>query len=136
MQVEACEDRCALANTRAPKLVGFNVHGDPRDLRFFRYAYASCLLEDGYFSFTDKARGYGSVPWFAEYDHRLGKAGPPPAAAWREVVWRRDFARGAVLVNPTGSARTLQMEPGLRRLDASPVARLRLEARDAIVLAR
>ena len=129
--------RAALANTRAPHLVGFNVHGDPRDLRLFRYAYASCLLEDGYFSFTDRARGYGSVPWFAQYDHRLGKAvSPPPRAPWREGLWRRDFERGAVLVNPGGAARSVELEPGLRRLDGAPVTRLRVGAKDGIVLAR
>lgn len=129
--------RAALANTREPKLVGFNVHGDPRDRRFFRYAYASCLLEDGYFSFTDKARGYSSVPWFEEYDHELGKAvSEPPRAAWREGVWRRDFERGAVLVNPTASAQSVELEPGLRRLDGTAVTRLRLAAKDGAVLAR
>jgi hypothetical protein len=127
--------RAVLANTREPKLVGFNVHGDPKDHRFFRYAYASCLLEDGYFSFTGKAHGYSSVPWFEEYDYRLGKAAsPPPAAPWRDGVWRRDFERGAVLVNPTGSPRSVELEPGLRRLDGAAVTRLRLGAKDGIVL--
>ena len=120
--------RAALANTRAPKLVGFNVHGDPQDLRFFRYAYASCLLGDGYFSFTDKAQGHSSVPWFEAYELELGKAiTAPPDAPWREGVWRRDFERGVALVNPTGAAKTVQLEPGRR---------LRLEAKDGIVLAR
>lgn len=120
--------RAALANTRAPHLVGFNVHGDPQDLRFFRYAYASCLLDDGYFSFTDKARGYSSVPWFAEYELRLGKAtSPPPRAPWRDGVWRRDFERGVALVNPAGWAKTVELEPGRR---------LSLAAKDGIVLAR
>jgi len=120
--------RAVLANTRGPRLVGFNVHGDPKDARFFRYAYASCLLADGYFTFTDRSKGYGSVPWFKEYDIELGKAtSPPPAAPWREGVWRRDFERGVALVNPTGSAKTVELEPGRR---------LRLETKDGIVLAR
>jgi hypothetical protein len=120
--------RAVLANTRAPHLVGFNVHGDPKDERFFRYAYASCLLADGYFSFTDKAAGYGSVPWFKEYEIELGRAvSPPPDAPWRDGVWRRDFERGVALVNPTGSAKTLELRPGLR---------VRLAAKDGIVLAR
>lgn len=120
--------RAALANTRGPKLVGFNVHGDPMDARLFRYAYASCLLADGYFSFTDKAKGYGSVPWFREYDIALGKAtSPPPAAPWRDGVWRRDFERGVALVNPTGSAKSVEIEPGRQ---------LRLAAKDGMVLAR
>src|SRR5262249_54173450 len=36
--------RLVTANLRGPRLVGFNVHGNPADYRFFRYAYASCLL--------------------------------------------------------------------------------------------
>src|SRR5882762_10337506 len=64
--------RAVMKNTRAPKIVAFNVHGSPVDYRFFRYAYASCLLDDGYFSFTDKAVMYSSVPWFDEFDFKLG----------------------------------------------------------------
>jgi hypothetical protein len=120
--------RAVLANTKAPHLVGFNVHGDPKDERFFRYAYASCLLGDGYFSFTDKAAGYSSAPWFKEYEIELGRAvSPPPDAPWRDGVWRRDFERGVALVNPTGSAKTLELRPGLR---------VRLAAKDGVVLAR
>ena len=120
--------RAVLANTRAPHLVGFNVHGDPRDERFFRYAYASCLLGDGYFSFTDKSKGYSSVPWFKEYEIELGKAAsPPPEAPWRNGVWRRDFERGVALVNPAASAKSVTLESGLQ---------LRLRAKDGIVLAR
>jgi hypothetical protein len=120
--------RAVLANTRAPQLVGFNVHGDPKDERFFRYAYASCLLGDGYFSFTDKAAGYSSVPWFKQYEIELGKAvSPPPDAPWRDGVWRRDFERGVALVNPTGSAKSLELRTGLQ---------VRLAAKDGIVLAR
>lgn len=136
--------RAVLRHTRLPNLVGFNVHGSPGDYRFFRYAYASCLLEDGYFSFTDRTRGYSSVPWFDEYEHKLGKAlALPPAAAWRDGVWRRDFEHGVVLVNPTAAARTVALERGLRRLagrqdaavnDGGAVSRLRLAAKDGIVL--
>ena len=53
-----------MTNTRAPHLVGFNVHGQTNDYRFFRYAYTSCLLEDGCFCFTDAKKEYSSVAWF------------------------------------------------------------------------
>ena len=77
--------RAAMANTRAPHLVGFNVHGDPLDYRFFRYAYASCLLDDGYFCFTAKDKEYSSVTWFDEFDLKLGAAvTPPPTCLWQE----------------------------------------------------
>ena len=109
--------RAVLQNTKPPKIVGFNVHGNPADYRFFRYAYTSCLLDDGYFSFTDSSRGYSSVPWFDEYDHKLGNAlAPPPTKAWSQEVWRRDFQNGVVLVNPTSAAKTVKLEGGLARL--------------------
>jgi hypothetical protein len=116
------------------------------DYRFFRYAYASCLLDDGYFSFTDKSREYSSVPWFDEYDHKLGYArSGPPTAAWSQEVWRRDFQNGVVLVNPTILARTVKLEPGLRRLagnqepsvnNGSAVGQVTLGPKDGIVLLR
>src|SRR5260221_545056 len=138
--------RAVLQNTRPPKIVGFNVHGNPTDYRFFRYAYASCLLDDGYFSFTDKARGYGSVPWFDEYDHKLGNAlSRPPVGAWSQDVWRRAFQNGVVLVNPTSSAETVKLEPGLLRLagkqdpatnNSAAVGEVTLQPKDRIVLRR
>jgi len=138
--------RAALRNTRPPKIVGFNIQGSPTNYRFFRYGYASCLLDDGYFSFTDKSREYSSVPWFDEYDHRLGRAlSGPPGAAWSQGVWRRDFQNGVVLINPTTSAKTLKLEPGLRRLaghqdpavnDGSAVDQVTLAPKDGIVLLR
>jgi hypothetical protein len=138
--------RAVLKNTRPPRIVGFNVHGSPTDYRFFRYAYASCLLDDGYFSFTDKSVVYSSVPWFDEYDHKLGNArSGPPATAWSQEVWRRDFENGVVLVNPTMFAKTVKLEPGLRRLvgnqdpainDGSPASLVTLAPKDGIVLLR
>lgn len=138
--------RAVLQNTRQPKIVGFNVSGAVDDYRFFRYALTSCLLDDGYFSFTDKSRGFSSVPWFDEYDYKLGAAlSAPPHAAWHEGIWRRDFQHGVVLVNPTAQTRTVNVESGLRRLagkqdpavnDASVASRVTLRGRDGIVLRR
>ncbi len=138
--------RSVMRNTRPPHLVGFNVSGAIDDYRFFRYAYTSCLLEDGYFSFTDKTRGFSSVPWFDEYDHELGHAlSAPPTAAWAQGIWRRDFEQGIVLVNPTSLSRTVSVGPGLRRLagkqdpgvnTGSPVERLTLRPQEGIVLRR
>jgi hypothetical protein len=136
--------RDALANTRAPHLVGFNVHGDPKDSRFFRYAYTSCLLDDGYFCFSDNAAGYSSVPWFDEYDCALGAArSAPPAGPWRNGVWRRDFEHGLALVNPAAQPATVTLEPGFRRLqgrqdpavnNGEAVTTLTLGAKDGIIL--
>jgi hypothetical protein len=138
--------RAVAQNTRQPKIVAFNVAGAVDDYRLLRYAYTSCLLDDGYFSYTDKARGYSSAPWFDEYDQKLGSAlSPPPAAAWMGGIWRRDFQNGVVLVNPTAETQKITVEPGLRRFagkqdaavnNGSAVGELTLGPKDGIVLRR
>lgn len=90
------------SNTAPPHLVGFNVWGNPEDYRFFRYAFALCLMGDGYFSFTDKKQGYSSVPWFDGYNINLGKATDlQQNSAWRKGIYKRKFENGIVLLNPT-----------------------------------
>jgi hypothetical protein len=138
--------RAVLENTRPPKIVGFNVWGAADDYRFFRYAYTSCLLDDGYFSYTDESKGYSSVPRFDEYNHTLGKAlSAPPTTAWSQGVWRRDFQNGIVLLNPTGETRTVNVGSGLKRLagkqdpavnNGSAVSQVSIRPRDGIVLRR
>ncbi len=138
--------RAVMANTRAPHLVGFNVHGSPSDFRFFRYAFTSCLLDDGYFCFTASSKGYSSVAWFDEYEFKLGAAvSKPPTAAWTNGVWRRDFEHGVALVNPTKQPATVALEPGFRRLlgrqdsavnNGSPATSVTLKSKDGIILQR
>ena len=138
--------RGLMANTRPPHLVVFNVHGSPTNYQFFRYAYASCLLDDGYFSFSDISVGYSSVPWFDEYDHKLGAPlTAPPTAAWQNGVWRRDFQLGMVLVNPSLTAVTVALEPGFHRFtgiqapsinNGGATTSVTLAPKDGIVLLR
>jgi hypothetical protein len=138
--------RAALTNTATPHVVGFNVHGDPRDYRFMRYALASCLLDDGYFSFTDKAKGYSSVPWFDEYDVALGTPlESAPKQVWKSGVFRRAFSHGLVLVNPGLLGATVTLEPGYRRIKGSqapevnngqPASEITLGGKDGIILVK
>jgi hypothetical protein len=135
------------ANLRAPAMVAFNVHGSPTDYRFFRYAFASCLLGNGHFAFTDKAAGYSSVAWFDEYEVALGA--PAEAATtsmWSNGVYRRLYANAMVLVNPQADPRSVTIEPGWRRLLAAQDAvtnngqaaagTLTLPAKDGLILVR
>jgi len=134
------------ANLSPPKLVGFNIHGRPDDYRSFRYGFASCLLGDGYFSFTEAKAGYGTVAWFDEYDQRLGKAAePPPHAAWQGGVWRRRYDNAMVLVNPDAAPHTVAVEPGWRHFkgtqasdvnDGRPVRDLTLGPHDGVLLVK
>jgi hypothetical protein len=88
----------------APKLVVFNQWGSPTDYQSFRYGFASCLMNDGYYDFTSSSQGYSGVVWFDEYNAKLGEpVGSPPTAAWQKGVWRRDFTGGIALVNPKGN---------------------------------
>lgn len=133
------------ANLLRPKIVGFDVYGSAEDYQFFRYAYASCLLDDGYFSFTDSRREFKSVPWFDEYDAKLGVAIDfPQIRPWRGGVYRRRFDRGVVFVNPTDHPETIEVGRGYRRIAGKQAPNINngeqagptmvLPARDGIVL--
>jgi hypothetical protein len=72
-------------------------------------------------------------------------ASAPPTHAWRDGVWRRDFAQGIALVNPTRQPVTVALEPGFRRLpgkqdpainDGAPALSVTLQAKDGIILRR
>jgi hypothetical protein len=138
--------RTVLKNLQPPAMVGFNVMGALTDYRLFRYGYTSCLMDDGYFSYTDAATVYNSVPWFDEYEVKLGTAvDVPQIVAWQNGVYRRAFANGLVLLNPTKTARTVTMETGWKRFtgtqaptlnNGTAVTTLTLQAKDGIVLVR
>ena len=131
-------------NLAPPAIVGFNVSGRPGDFRFFRFAYASCLMDDGYFSFTDEKVSYSSVPWFDEYDIRLGQAiEGPQTSPWQEGVYRRLFKRGMVLVNPTVHPASVNIGAGYKRFagrqdpainSGLPAERITIPPEDGIVL--
>lgn len=131
-------------NLLEPKMVGFNVHGSVDDYRFFRYAYASSLMDDGYFSFTDEKSGYSRVPLFDEYNVKLGRSiDPAQLTAWKGDVYRRRFENGMVLVNPSGQDKRVVVEAGYRRFtgkqapdvnNGEPVSDLLIPAKDGIVL--
>lgn len=138
--------RTVNTNLREPRIIGFNVWGDPKDYRFMRYALTSCLLGDAYFSFTDEKSGYSSVPWFDEYDVNLGGANsPPPDKPWQNGVWRRDFENGVVLVNPNNKNAKVVLGQGLSRFlgkqapnwnNGMQIESIVLPAKDGAILVR
>jgi hypothetical protein len=140
---------------RDPKLVIFNVRGDPNDYQFFRYAFATCLMDDGFFSFSDEGTyQYGTVEWFDEYDlagsgktNWMGRAvSGPQVKPWKNGVIRRDFENAVVLVNPRGNgAVTVTVENGLSRIagkqdrvvnNGQAAGSIKLQDGDGIVLVR
>jgi Hypothetical glycosyl hydrolase family 15 len=138
--------RTTKANLVAGGVVSVNVHGPVNDYHFLRYALASCLLDDGYFSFSDAAGGYSSVVWFDEFDAPLGRSrSVPPPEPWQEGVWRRDYDGGIALVNPSESPVTVTIEPGFHKLrgaqapevnDGQAAGRLTLAGKDGLILLR
>lgn len=145
-QAMMTEYRGTLAHVLPPKLVLFMQVGNPADYRTFRYGFASCLLDDGYFAFNS-SEAYDDDPWFDEYSVRLGAAVTgPPSIAWQSGVYRRDFSNGIVLVNPKGNgARQVFLDQAYVKLrgtqdkavnDGSTVRSVTLQERDGIVLLR
>jgi hypothetical protein len=136
-----------MAVTSAPKLVIFNQWGNPTDYQSFRYGFASCLMNNGYYSFASYSAGYYGVVHFDEYNAKLGvPVGPPPTRPWQNGVWRRDFTNGIALVNPKGNGpRTVSLGGTFVHLKGSQdpavnngerVTRVTLQNRDGLILMR
>lgn len=139
--------RAVIRDVLNPELVIFNVHGNSDEYALLRYGLCSCLLDNGYFCYTDIEQGYDTVAWFDEYTVDLGAAiDTPPTIPWREGLYCRHFQNGMVIVNPKGNAtRTVTVEPGYRRItgtqdpsvnDGTAVTTLTLNERDGIVLVK
>lgn len=139
--------RKTMAAIAEPRLVMFHMVGSATDYQGARYGLASCLMDDGYFAFTDSAQGYSGVVWFDEYDANLGNAvSVPPTSAWQSGVYRRDFDYGVALVNPKGNgAQDVRLETTFRKLtgkqapsvnDGSIVTIVHLNDRDGLILRR
>jgi hypothetical protein len=110
-------------------------HSSNRDAAAARYGYASALLASQGRVLYESTADYHSDPWFGDYDTDLGApAGPMTAEA--TGVRRRAFARGLVLVNPTGAPQDADLGgtysgDGLRGATSA-----RLAAHSALVLTR
>lgn len=139
--------RKTMAAVAAPKLVAFHQVGTATDYKALRYGLASCMLDDGYFAFSEKGKGYSGVVWFDEYDAKLGKAvNGPSTTAWQKGVYRRDFENGIVLVNPKGNGSVeVTLEEDFRRLSGKQnpavnngalTRKIVLQDRDGIILKR
>jgi len=76
------------------------------ELQKMRYGLAITLLEDGYFSFDRGIPWHCQLWWFPEYDANLGLA-KGDAKKRNDGTWMREFQNGVVIVNPTGSASTI-----------------------------
>ncbi len=139
--------RKTMAAFAAPKYGIFEQLGNVTDYQAMRYGFASCAMDDGYYSFNDQSHQNYGVPWFDEFDAKLGAAvSKPEVAAWQAGVYRRDFEKGIVLVNPKGNGtRTVTLEGDFVKIkgtqapsvnDGATVRSVTLQDRDGIVLMR
>ncbi len=138
--------RLAMKHTAEPHIVGFNVRGQKDDFQRMRYGLTTCLLDDGYFSYTDESVGYSSVVWFDEYDIALGNPiDPPPTQPWQNGVYRREFESGLVLANPSVFSKTVIIEEGFQRIkgvqapdvnNGALVSSITLAGKDGIILTK
>lgn len=94
----------------------------------------------GYFLVSTGQDGLGNDiggrpdDWWAGYDADLGAA-KGPRYDWQGLL-RRDFERGTVLLNePDAPTRTVDVGPGLKRIDGAAVTSVQLgESRGAVLL--
>ncbi len=138
-------------NLLAPALVMFEVALPSADAyQDFRYAFATTLMLDGYFSAS--VGGYHEVPWFDEYDLAgnsnskwLGMPiDPPQTDAYQNGVWMRRFEHGLALVNPKGNGpQTVDVPAGYHHIegtqaptinDGTPAMSVMLADRDGLLL--
>jgi hypothetical protein len=125
-------------------------------LQNMRFTMTSALMGDGYFSYDYGGTSHGQLWWYDEYsvdasgnatgdDSGKGYLGQPLRGARKlgNGVWRRDFDRGIVLVNPTSQTQTVKLEKKYRKIlgtqapdvnDGSLMDEVSLPSQDGIIL--
>jgi hypothetical protein len=141
------EYRLIMASVAQPQLVVFGQVGVANDYQGFRYGFASCLMDNGYYEFSLAANAYSGTFWFDEFNTKLGNAtSSPSTTAWQKGVYRRDFDNGIALVNPRGNGvQTVQLETAYYKISGTQdpvtnngqtVQTVTLKDRDGVILLR
>jgi hypothetical protein len=154
--------RRGLSLAGGPKIVIFHnkikdLLDDNPDMTVYqanRYGLTSTLMDNGYYAVMAPGQ---LRPEFDEFfggkDRSVSKLGylgypknPPQTSAWSQGVYRREFDKGLVLVNPKGNGtRTVNVGSGWRRIDGSQdpkhnngqsAASVTLKEQDGIILVR
>lgn len=118
------EARKQIATGRNPFLIlnGVSKTGVQSDWRSVRFGVTSALLIDAYFSF-DHGDLHTERWWYDEYNVDVGI---PLGAAYSvsgskdfvaDSVWRRDFSRAIVLVNPSPGTRKVKFKEPVLKID-------------------
>jgi Hypothetical glycosyl hydrolase family 15 len=107
------------------------------DARAERFGWATMLLGSAgraTFALQDDAN-YGSETWFADYEAPIGGA-RGAARRERSGVYRRAFAHGLALVNPTGRTRMVRLGGRYSGDGLHAVARARMAPHSGLILVR
>jgi hypothetical protein len=109
-----------LAFTRADKIVILqNYLNDAGDVARRRWYLANYLLVKGSRTYLDYFSG-DPLQWFPEWGLDLGAPASPPAASAAALaesgVYRREFANGVVLVNPSAKEVNVTLPGPMRRV--------------------
>lgn len=133
--------KLTMEGTAKPKLVGFGVRGTATDYKFMRYAFTTCLMGDGYFSYSN---AYNDVILFDEYDVDLGKPITKPfPAAQAAGHYYRMFEKGVVVMNPTATAVTFHAPSGYSYINGTqdhtvnkggPAGNVTVPSKDGIII--
>ena len=110
-----------LALVRANKIVILqNYLSATSDFAKRRYYLANYLMVRGTRTYLDYFAG-GPLEWYPEWDLDLGAATSSALTGVDDLlqsgVYRRDFQRGIVLVNPSGSAVTVNLGATFKRVE-------------------
>jgi 5-hydroxyisourate hydrolase-like protein (transthyretin family) len=140
-----------MANAAGPNLTTIQTYGAANDYRLMRFGLTSALMNDGYFSYALSDRGHAAsgLYWFDEYDDAgagRGYLGQPTGAATAVGdAYRRDYAGGVALVNPSTRSVTVELGGAFLKIkgtqdpkvnDGSVVTAVTIPAQDGIVLLR
>jgi hypothetical protein len=135
-----------------------NNTGTRDDYQKMRFALASSLMGDGYFSFDFGDQNHGQIWRYDEYGVYLGKPTELPknavtgvgissdaAAKFTAGVWERNYEKGIVLVNPTNQAQTVSFDSEFEKIrgsqdaktnDGSIVSSVTIPAHDGLIMLR
>jgi hypothetical protein len=119
-----------------------------------RYGLTSTLMDNGYYAVMAPGTTRPEYDeFFGGKVHSASKLGylgypknPPQTSPWSQGVYRREFEKGLVLVNPKGNGtRTVSVGSGWRRIDGSQdpqhnngqsASSVTLKEQDGIILLR
>lgn len=125
--------------------------GNDTDYKRMRYGLTSTLMGDGFFAFDYGDQDHGQLWHYDEYDVRLGSPTSKATAVFSHPagdnltadVWRRDFQNGVVLVNSSGSPKTVELNSELEKIrgtqapevnDGSRITSVVLSPDDGVIL--